>query len=115
VTDLVDDIPIVEFADVDHLWTWLERAVLEGQQRGVWVRLFRAASGHPSVRFEDLLEAGLAFGWSESMRRSHDRISYLQRFSPRRTHGTTSERNRRIAARLEAEGRMTDAGRRALL
>lgn len=67
-----------------------------------------------SISFHDLLEAGLAFGWSESTRRAHDADSYLQRFSPRRTVGTTSERNLRIAAALEFEGRMTAAGRAAL-
>jgi uncharacterized protein YdeI (YjbR/CyaY-like superfamily) len=68
----------------------------------------------PSVGFHDLLEAGLAYGWSESTRRPYDSTSYLQRFTPRRARGTSSARNLAIAARLEAEGRMTAAGRRAL-
>lgn len=67
-----------------------------------------------SVGFHDLLEAGLAYGWSESTRRGHDSTSYLQKFTPRRSIGTASKRNRAIADRLEAEGRMTPAGRRAL-
>ncbi|MEA5117362.1 MAG: hypothetical protein VB036_07070, partial [Propionicimonas sp.] len=62
----------------------------------------------------DLLEAGLAFGWSESTRRANDRTSYLQKFTPRRTRGTASARNLAIADRLESESRMTPAGRRAL-
>ena len=33
---------------------------------------------------------------------------------PRRTRGTASERNRRIASELEEAGRMTDEGRAAL-
>ncbi len=67
-----------------------------------------------SIGFHDLLEAGIAYGWSESTRRAHDSTSYLQKFTPRRTRGTTSERNLAIADRLEAEGRMTPAGRQAL-
>ena len=67
-----------------------------------------------SIGFHDLLEAGIAYGWSESTRHPHDSTSYLQKFTPRRTVGTTSERNLAIAERLEAEGRMTPAGRQAL-
>lgn len=107
-----DELPIVAFATAEQLWSWLE--VHHAAHPGVWVRLQKARSGVPSVRFHDLLEAGIAFGWSESTRRGHDSTSYLQRFSPRRTRGTTSARNLAIADRLEAEGRMTPAGRRAL-
>lgn len=68
----------------------------------------------PSITFHDLLEAGIAFGWSESTRRANDRTSYLQKFTPRRTRGSASARNLAIADRLEAEGRMSPAGRAAL-
>lgn len=107
-----EDLDIVEFADVKALHQWLEAH--STQHPGVWVQLRRARSQHPSVTFHDLLIEGIAFGWSESTRRSYDDDSYLQRFSPRRKRGTVSERNRRIAAELEATGRMTEAGRAAL-
>lgn len=69
----------------------------------------------PSITSHDLLEAGIAFGWSASTRRANDRTSYLQKSSPRRrTTGTTSARNLAIGDRLEAEGRMSPAGRAAL-
>ncbi|MBT9253979.1 hypothetical protein KMZ32_16135 [Phycicoccus sp. MAQZ13P-2] len=104
--------PVLEFPDRDALWAWL--TAHHESDPGGWVRLARARSGLRSVTVEELLEAGIAFGWSESTRRRYDERSYLQRFTPRRGRGTTSERNRRIADRLEAEGRMTPAGRRAL-
>ncbi|MEI2732063.1 MAG: hypothetical protein V9G08_08705 [Dermatophilaceae bacterium] len=103
---------VMEFATTEDLWRWL--ADHHETHPGGWVRLQRSKSNHPSVSFHDLLEAGIAFGWSESTRRANDRTTYLQRFAPRRTRGTTSARNRSIAARLTAEGRMTPAGRRAL-
>jgi hypothetical protein len=37
-----------------------------------------------------------------------------EKFTPRRTTGTTSARNLAIGDRLEAEGRMSPAGRAAL-
>ncbi|MFT4220186.1 MAG: hypothetical protein QM611_06680 [Microbacterium sp.] len=100
------------FDSVDDLWAWL----VENHEThpGLWVVLQKADSSKPSVSFHDLLEAGIAFGWSESTRRANDRTSYLQKFTPRRTKGTASPRNAALADRLEAEGRMTPAGRSAL-
>ena len=100
------------FASREELWSWLSAHAAD--HPAVWVRLANSRRAFPSVSFEDLLEAGIAFGWSESTRRAGDDESYLQRFGPRRTRGTTSERNRRIADELERAGKMTDAGRAAL-
>ncbi|MFT3886999.1 MAG: hypothetical protein QM713_02375 [Arachnia sp.] len=100
------------FASVDELWGWL-RANHESHS-GLWVVLQKAGSPTPSVTFHELLEAGIAFGWSESTRKANDSDSYLQKFTPRRSRGTTSARNLAIAAHLESDGRMTPAGRRAL-
>lgn len=107
-----DELEVVSFATTEELWAWL--AVHHTDHPGVWVRLQKVSSPVPSVGFHDLLEAGIAFGWSESTRRAGDERSYLQRFTPRRARGTTSARNLAIAERLESDGRMTPAGRRAL-
>ncbi|MGC3952956.1 MAG: hypothetical protein QM804_01670 [Propionicimonas sp.] len=109
---MTDDLPRRSFATAAELWEWL--AAHHESHPGLWVVLQKSGSPMPSIGFHDLLEAGIAFGWSESTRRAHDRTSYLQKFTPRRTRGTTSARNLAIAERLEAEGRLTPAGRRAL-
>ena len=107
-----DELEVVSFATVAELWSWLDAN--HANHPGVWVRLQRVGSEVASVGFHDLLEAGIGYGWSESTRRSHDASSYLQKFTPRRTRGTASARNVAIADRLDGEGRMTPAGRRAL-
>jgi uncharacterized protein YdeI (YjbR/CyaY-like superfamily) len=112
VVSVNGDLEIVGFSTTDELWSWLDEN--HARHRGVWVQLQKVGSSQPSVTFHDLLEAGIAFGWSESARTAFDRTSYLQKFTPRRTRGTTSRRNLAIADRLEREGRMTPAGRRAL-
>jgi uncharacterized protein YdeI (YjbR/CyaY-like superfamily) len=112
VLDVADDLEIIAFAAADELWSWL--AQHHDTHPGVWVRLQKTNSLHPSISFHDLLEAGIAYGWSESTCRAHDRTSYVQKFTPRRTRGTTAQRNLTIADRLEAEGRMTPPGRKAL-
>ena len=103
---------IMDFTNVAALRQWLESNYAISP--GIFVRIYKNNSGVPSVSFEDVLDEGLCFGWSESMRLKGDDVSYLQKFSPRRTKGTTSERNRRHAAQLVKEGRMTPAGIAAL-
>ena len=104
--------PILSFESGVALRHWLEEH--HDTSAGIWVRIYKASSGRPTVTFLEVLDEGLCFGWSESQRRSWDDESYLQRFGPRRRHGTTSERNRTRAARLIEEGRMTPAGIAAL-
>ncbi len=71
-------------------------------------------AGVPSVTFEEVLDEGLCFGWSESARSKGGGTSYLQRFTPRRATGTTSKRNLEHVERLIAERRMMPAGLEAL-
>lgn len=107
-----DDLPIVTFKTRAELRSWLEKN--SATHGGVWVRIFKASSGIDGVTFEDVLDEGLCFGWSESTRRPGDGESYLQRFTPRRKVGTVSERNRQHVQRLMSEGLMTAAGLAAL-
>jgi hypothetical protein len=107
-------IPIFEFETTRALWDWLAERGTSRSDVGVWVALPRSGSERRSVNFHDLLEAGIAFGWSESTRVAFDAHSYLQRFMPRRRPGTLSSRNEAIASRLRRDGRMTAAGELAL-
>ena len=102
---MAPDLPILSFEDVAALRAWLE--VNHATSTGIFVRIFKNSSSAISVSFEDVLDEGLCFGWSESARMPGDASSYLQRFTPRKRRGTASARNRRHAARLVQEGRMT--------
>jgi len=107
-----DELPIRTFTSANELRNWLKKHHTES--KGIWLRIFRKNSGIPSVSFEDVLDEGLCFGWSESSRRSYDSNSYLQRFTPRKTIGTQSKRNKERARILIREGRMTSFGLKAL-
>ncbi len=107
-----DILPIVIFENATALREWLE--VNHATSEGILVRIYKKSSGVPGVSFEEVLDEGLCFGWSESTRLKGDDISYLQKFTPRKSQGTTSERNRRRTSRLIEEGRMTPAGLVAL-
>ena len=106
------ELETLEFPSGLALRSWLESN--SDSSPGVWVRVFRAGGRVASVTFEQLLDQGLCFGWSESQRLRHDDVSYLQKFTPRRTRGTTSARNLAHAAKLIASGQMTAAGLMAL-
>lgn len=105
---LPDDLPILSFVSADELRTWLLHN--HATSDGIWVRIGKRDSGLASVTFSELLDEGLCFGWSESARRKGDDKSYLQRFTPRRSRGTQSQRNQERIKRLVEEGRMTAAG-----
>lgn len=110
--DPIDGLAVAGFATAADLEGWLDSH--HRTSPGLWVRLSRARSSRVSVTFHDLLTLGLCFGWSESTRRAYDEDSYLQRFTPRRKVGTTSDRNRQLVERLRAEGRVRPAGLAAL-
>jgi uncharacterized protein YdeI (YjbR/CyaY-like superfamily) len=107
-----DGFPILSFASGSQLRAWLQANGATSD--GIWLRIFKRGSGVESVTFDEVLDAGLCFGWSESKRLAEDNHSYLQRFTPRRAKGTKSERNRRRVERLIEEGLMTSQGLRAL-
>lgn len=107
-----EELPVLEFQSADDLRSWLENN--HQTSSGIWIRIYKKHSGVKSVAFEEVLDEGLCFGWSESMRRKGDDKSYLQRFTPRRKIGTVSKRNLEHAERLIKEGKMTPAGLKAL-
>ena len=107
-----DGLPVVAFETREELRDWLHRE--HAHSSGIWVQLARSGTALRSISFHDLLEEGLCFGWSESTRHRGDEQTFLQKFTPRRTRGTKSERNRRLMEALQARGLMTAAGEAAM-
>ena len=105
-------LPVVAFATRAELRDWL--SLEHARSSGIWVRLARSGTALCSISFHDLLEEGLCFGWSESTRHRGDAQTFLQKFTPRRSRGTKSERNSRMFEALQAQGRMTAAGEAAM-
>ena len=104
--------PVLSFGDRAGLRAWL--VAHHARSEGIYLRIYKKHSGIPSVSFEEILDEGLCFGWSESKRLCGDDRSYLQLFTPRRRKGTDSKRNREHARRLIEQGLMTPAGIAAL-
>jgi uncharacterized protein YdeI (YjbR/CyaY-like superfamily) len=78
----------------------------------LWVRIYKKASGKPTVTNLEALDVALCWGWIDGIRKALDDDSFLQRYTPRRPKSTWSQVNRDNVARLIAAGRMTPAGQR---
>jgi uncharacterized protein YdeI (YjbR/CyaY-like superfamily) len=76
----------------------------------VWVRIYKVASGRPSVNWGDCVVEAIRYGWIDGQKQSYDDLSFLQRLTPRRARSNWSTKNCEHADRLIAEGRMTPAG-----
>lgn len=96
------------FKTAEQLERWLEAN--HDTQTELWVRLFKKASGTPSVDWKDCVRAALIWGWIDGQRKSLDEVSFLQRLTPRRAKSTWSKKNCELAEQLIAEGHMQPSG-----
>jgi uncharacterized protein YdeI (YjbR/CyaY-like superfamily) len=103
-----DGLPEISFPSAAEWEDWLEdnHAVSEG----VWIKMAKKGTGIESVRYPEVLESALCFGWIDGRREALDERYFLQRFTPRRPRSKWSRINRDKAERLIAEGRMRPAG-----
>jgi uncharacterized protein YdeI (YjbR/CyaY-like superfamily) len=103
-----DGLPKLPFASPAEWEKWLEdnHAVSDG----VWIKMAKKDAGIESVRYPEVLESALCFGWIDGRREALDEHFFLQRFTPRRSRSKWSRINREKAERLAAEDRMRQAG-----
>jgi uncharacterized protein YdeI (YjbR/CyaY-like superfamily) len=80
------------------------------RSEGLWVKIAKKDAPIASVRYPEVLDSALCFGWIDARREALDEQHFLQRFTPRRTRSRWSLINREKAERLIAEGRMHAAG-----
>lgn len=99
---------IIAFATPEELGQWLEmHHAIEAE---LWVKIFKKATGIPSVTWDDVVVEALCWGWIDGIKKSINDQAYLQRITPRKTKSNWSKRNREHAERLISAGRMTEAG-----
>lgn len=103
-----DGLPQLPFASAAAWESWLEENHRAAD--GVWIRMSKKGSGIDSVRYPEVLDSALCFGWIDGRRESLDERFFLQRFTPRRPRSRWSRINREKAERLIEEGRMRPAG-----
>lgn len=106
------DFPIYHPADLAAWRSWLHAN--HASARGCWVVSWRKASGRAAVPYPELVEEALCWGWIDSTVNTLDADRGMQLMTPRKPKSTWTRHNRRRVADLEAQGRMTDPGRRAV-
>lgn len=100
---------IVSFRSGKEWCRWLSAHHLKTEE-GVWLRIFKKDSGRATVTYDEALDEALCFGWIDGQKRTHDVVSWIQRFTPRRKRSMWSKRNIGNVARLIKARRMTAAG-----
>ncbi|QNG20664.1 hypothetical protein G4H71_10570 [Rhodococcus triatomae] len=87
---------------------WLSR---NGQsEKEIWLIIHHKDSGTPSLRYHEVIEHALCFGWIDGLHRTHDEHSSRLRFTPRNLRSTWSSVNRTRAANMIEQGLMTEQG-----
>ncbi|SDK02220.1 Uncharacterized conserved protein YdeI, YjbR/CyaY-like superfamily, DUF1801 family [Nocardioides sp. YR527] len=88
---------------------WLEEH--HADTPAVWLVLTKKGGTLTTLAWQTALDEALCFGWIDGQARRRDEQSSFQRFTPRGPKSRWSLRNVEHIGRLEAEGRMTAAGR----
>src|SRR5208282_5880283 len=81
---------------------------------GIWLRFFKKLSGEKSVTRAEAIDQALCHGWIDGQAKPFDELSWLQKFTPRRSRSGWSKLNTQHVERLVKAGAMTAAGMKAV-
>jgi uncharacterized protein YdeI (YjbR/CyaY-like superfamily) len=105
---MAQDHPTVEFVDAEAWEAWLEENYATAS--GAWLRIAKKNAPHTTVRYPEVLDVALCFGWIDIQRRPLDEHFFLQGFTRRTARSKWSQVNREKAERLIEQRRMRPAG-----
>jgi uncharacterized protein YdeI (YjbR/CyaY-like superfamily) len=103
------DLPELLLPDVVAWRAWLDEN--HATSEGVWLVLHKKGGTVTEITYATALDEALCYGWIDGQGRARDAETSSQRMTPRRARSRWSARNVGHVARLEAEGRMQEAGR----
>ncbi|WP_369046386.1 YdeI/OmpD-associated family protein [Sinomonas sp. P10A9] len=109
---MAPELPELLVADAAEWRSWL--AENHAESRGVWLVLHKKGGTVTGLQYEPAVLEALCFGWIDGQLRARDAESSAIRFTPRSRTSRWSQSNVDRVGRLEAEGRMTPAGRAAV-
>jgi uncharacterized protein YdeI (YjbR/CyaY-like superfamily) len=70
------------------------------QSPGVWLVIAKGTSIEPSVTYPEAVESALCHGWIDGQKKTHDKDSWLQKFTRRGKKSIWSKINREKALAL---------------
>jgi uncharacterized protein YdeI (YjbR/CyaY-like superfamily) len=88
--------------------TWLSKN--HTRKEGVWLVLWKQASGKVQMGYDESVEEALCFGWIDSKPRKLDEFRSMLWFAPRKAKTGWSRPNKIRIERAISEGIMTSAG-----
>lgn len=80
----------------------------------IWLVFKKKSTGRVPFDFQMALDEALCYGWVDSLLKAIDEREYMRKFTPRKASSTWSDRNKAHVGRLIREGKMTEAGARAI-
>ena len=102
------DLQILSFVTQDHFESWMEEN--NTLTEGIWVRFYKKDSVTRSINYDEALDIALCYGWIDGLVKKFDELSYIRKFTPRRSKSMWSNRNKEHVSRLEKENRMKPSG-----
>ncbi len=107
-----NDRRVLEPRSPDEWRKWLHD---HHDEEGVWLILYKKASGIKSVTYGQALDVALCYGWIDSRKDSRDDQSYIQHFGPRQAKSHWSLINKDKIMRLRRDGLLQPSGEAAVL
>ena len=102
------DYEMLEFTNARLCRQWFDTH--HASVDGVWLRMYKKASGIDSVVYAEALDIALCYGWIDGQRKKYDEVSYIQKFTPRRLRSLWSKRNIEHIERLNEAGLVMPQG-----
>ena len=100
--------PVLSFKTPKQFEKWLGKN--HATSNGIWLRLFKKDSGEKTITHSEALDEALCYGWIDGQADKYDDISWIQKFTPRRSKSIWSKRNTSHIERLVSLGKMHPAG-----
>jgi uncharacterized protein YdeI (YjbR/CyaY-like superfamily) len=77
---------------------------------GIWLKIYKKDSRIQTVTYAEALDEALCYGWIDGLKKSLDKDSWIQKFTPRRRRSPWSKINTEHVERLIKEKKMTTVG-----
>lgn len=103
-----NELEILSFENIRLFRKWLSQ--FHGSCPGIWLRLFKKSANEQGISYDEALQEALCFGWIDGQKKTFDKKSWLQRFTPRGKKSVWSKRNTLIIEKLTKEKRMKPSG-----
>lgn len=87
---------------------WLEQH--HAIEKDIWLIYYKKHTKKETIFYSEAVDEALCFGWIDSIAKSIDDETYMQRYSPRKANSVWSLVNKNKVQRLLKENKMTTPG-----